>query len=283
MPKLPLILQTEMTECGLACLAMVGRYHGHNIDLNSLRERYLLSARGTSLKQIIRIAGELSLSARPLRVDLDQLHKLQTPALLHWDLNHYVVLKRVRGDTVEIHDPGIGQRFLPLSKVSGHFSGVALELSPAADFQPQSDRIRPRLTDLWSRIIGAPTAILQITALSITLLLTILTAPLLFQLVVDAVIPGGDRGLLMALALAFGGLAVMRAIVEAARGYAIATFGAQLSRQMVGNVFRHLIRLPARYFERRHVGDIISRINSTQPIQEALSQSVVGEIGRAHV
>ncbi|MEL7232615.1 MAG: cysteine peptidase family C39 domain-containing protein, partial [Pseudomonadota bacterium] len=124
MPKLPLILQTEMTECGLACLAMVGRYHGHDIDLNSLRERYLLSARGTSLKEIIRIAGEFSLSARPLRVDLDQLHKLQTPALLHWDLNHYVVLKRVRGDKVEIHDPGIGQRFLPLSKVSGHFSGV---------------------------------------------------------------------------------------------------------------------------------------------------------------
>jgi ATP-binding cassette subfamily B protein RaxB len=276
MAKLPVILQTEMTECGLACLAMVGRYHGHDIDLNSLRERYLLSARGTSLKQIIRIAGELSLSARPLRVDLDQLHKLQTPALLHWDLNHYVVLKRVRRGKVEIHDPGIGQRILPLSKVSDHFTGIALELSPAADFEPQQDRIRPRLTDLWSRIIGAPSAITQITLLSITLLLTVLTAPLLFQLVVDAVLPSGDTGLLWALAIAFGGLAIMRAVVEAARGYSIATFGAQLSRQMVGNVFRHLIRLPARYFERRHVGDIISRINSTQPIQEALSQSVVG-------
>ena len=276
MARLPVILQTEMTECGLACLAMVARFHGHDTDLNSLRSRFLLSARGTSLKQIIKIAGELQLSARPLRVDLDQLDKLQTPAILHWDLNHFVVLKRVRRGRAEIHDPGIGLRVMPLSKVSDHFTGVALELTPAADFEPQSDRIRPRLTDLWSRIVGAPAAAAQILALSVTLLLTVLVAPLLFQVVVDAALPAGDRRLLIALAVAFGGLAVLRAVVEAARGYAIATFGAQLSRQMVGNVFRHLIRLPTPFFERRHVGDMISRINSTQPIQEALSQSVVG-------
>lgn len=278
--RLPVILQTEMTECGLACLAMVARYHGHDVDLNSLRDKYLLSMRGTSLKQIIKIAGSLSLSPRALRVDLDQLHKLATPAILHWDLNHYVVLKRVRGDRVVIHDPGIGQRTLPLSKVSDHFTGVALELTQAADFQPITDRIRPRLSDLWSSLVGAKRAVAQTLLLSIALLGTILMAPFLFQLIVDAVLPspdlpGGNRGLLIALAIGFGALTVMRAIVEAARGYTIVTFGAQLSRQMVGNIFRHLIRLPVRYFERRHVGDIISRMNSTQPIQEALSQSVV--------
>ncbi len=265
-----------MTECGLACLAMVARHHGHDIDLNSLRAKYLLSMRGTSLKQIIKIAGELSLSPRALRVDLDQLHKLATPAILHWDLNHFVVLERVKGDRVEIVDPGIGRRVLPLSKVSDHFTGVALELTPATDFQPMTDRIRPRLTDLWSSLVGAKRAVAQTLLLSLTLLATLLLAPFLFQFVVDAVLPGGDRGLLIALALGFGGLAVMRAVVEAARGYTIVTFGAQLSRQMVGNIFRHLVRLPVRYFERRHVGDIISRMNSTQPIQEALSQSVVG-------
>ncbi|MEM7671049.1 MAG: peptidase domain-containing ABC transporter [Pseudomonadota bacterium] len=120
----------------------------------------------------------------------------------------------------------------------------------------------------------------QTLALSLALLATILLMPFLFQLVVDAVLPNpsdpdGDLDLLLALGIGFGGLAVMRAVLEAARGYTIVTFGAQLSRQMVGNIFRHLVRLPVRYFERRHVGDIISRMNSTQPIQEALSQSVV--------
>ncbi|MGB3455478.1 MAG: peptidase domain-containing ABC transporter [Litorimonas sp.] len=273
--RLPVILQTEMTECGLACLAMVARHHGHDVDLNSLRAKHLLSMRGTSLKQIIKIAGELSLSPRALRVDLDQLHKLALPAILHWDLNHFVVLERVSGDTATLVDPGIGRRVMTLSKVSDHFTGVALELTPAADFRPVTDRIRPRLSDLWSSLVGAKRAVAQTLALSLALLATLLLAPFLFQLVVDAVLPQGDRGLLLALALAFGGLAVMRAVVEAARGYTIVTFGAQLSRQMVGNIFRHLVRLPVRYFERRHVGDIISRMNSTKPIQEALSQSVV--------
>lgn len=278
--KTPVILQTEMTECGLACLAMVSRFHGHDVDLNSLRETYLLSMRGTSLKQIIKIAGELTLSPRALKVDLDQLHKLTLPAVLHWDLNHFVVLTRVRKDRVEIIDPGVGRRGLTFSQVSDHFTGIALELTPAADFKPVTSRIRPKLTDLWSSLIGAKRAVAQTLALSAALLGTLLIAPFLFQLVVDAALPspgapGGDRGLLIALALGFGGLAIMRAVVEAARGYTIVTFGAQLSRQMVGNIFRHLVRLPVRYFERRHVGDIISRMNSTQPIQEALSQSVV--------
>lgn len=279
-PRTPVILQTELTECGLACLAMVARFHGHNVDLNSLRKKYLLSMRGTSLKQIIKIAGGLSLSPRPLKVDLEQLHKLALPAILHWDLNHFVVLTKVRGDRVDIIDPGIGRRQMSLSQVSDHFTGIALELTPAADFQPVTDRIRPKLSDLWSSLVGAKRAVAQTLGLSVALLATILMAPFLFQLVVDAVLPTpnaptGDRGLLIALAIGFGGLAVMRAVVEAARGYTIVTFGAQLSRQMVGNIFRHLVRLPVRYFERRHVGDIISRMNSTQPIQEALSQSVV--------
>ncbi|MEL6686096.1 MAG: peptidase domain-containing ABC transporter [Pseudomonadota bacterium] len=271
----PVVLQTEMTECGLACLAMVARFHGHDVDLNSLRAKYLLSMRGTSLKQIIKIAGELSLSPRALRVDLDQLHKLAMPAILHWDLNHFVVLEQVKGDQVTLIDPGIGRRIMRLSQVSDHFTGVALELTPAADFEPVTDRIRPRLTDLWSSLVGAKRAVAQTLLLSLALLATILIAPFLFQLVVDAVLPEGDRGLLITLAIGFGGLAIMRAVVEAARGYTIVTFGAQLSRQIVGNIFRHLVRLPTRYFERRHVGDIISRMNSTQPIQKALSQSVV--------
>ena len=127
---LPVILQTEVTECGLACLTMIGRYHGHDIDLNVLRKRHLISMTGASLKSIMAIAGTLQLAARPLKVELDQLHKLQLPAILHWDLNHYVVLKSVKGDKVQIVDPGIGLRVMKLSKVSDHFTGIALELSP---------------------------------------------------------------------------------------------------------------------------------------------------------
>lgn len=272
---LPVVLQTEVTECGLACLTMIGRYHGHDIDLNVLRKKHLISMTGASLKSIMAIAGGLKLAARPLKVDLDQLHKLQLPAILHWDLNHYVVLKSVKGDKIQIVDPGVGLRALKLSQVSDHFTGIALELTPTAEFSPIEARLRPHLSLLWSRLVGLKRALFQTLTLSIILQIIVLTAPFYLQLVVDGALAQKDYGLLKALAIGFGGLMILRAIAEASRSWAILIYGNQMSLQMVGNVFRHLIRLPTSYFEKRHVGDIISRMGSTVPIQEALTQSIV--------
>ena len=271
---LPVILQTEMSECGLACLAMISRYHGHDIDLNVLRRRHLVSMTGASLKSVISIADGLQLSSRPLRVDLDHLVKLQLPAMLHWDLNHYVVLKSIKGEWAEVHDPGVGLRRMKLSQLSDHFTGIAVEFTPQADFKAVQARIKPRISLLWSRLVGLKRAVIQTVVLSIILQASILLSPFYLQLVVDAVLPRGDKALLLALAIGFGGLVILRAVAEAVRGWAILVYGNQMSLQMVGNVFRHLIRLPARYFERRHVGDIISRMGSTVPIQEALTKSV---------
>lgn len=272
---LPVILQTEVSECGLACLAMVARYWGHNIDLNVLRSRFSISLAGASLKSIISIGTTLGLSSRPLRLDIEHLPQLQLPAILHWDLNHFVVLKAVKNGKAHIVDPAVGQRVMPLSRFTKHFTGVAVEMSPAAEFSPVDARLKPHLSLLWERLVGLKRAAAQTLTLSVILQIIVLTAPFYLQLVVDGVLPQSDFKLLWALALGFGGLAIIRAIAEATRGWAILVYGNQMSAQMVGNVFRHLIRLPAAFFEKRHVGDIISRMGSATPIQEALTQTVV--------
>ncbi len=277
--KLPTVLQTEATECGIACLVMIARYHGHDIDLNTLRKTASVSLKGANLKQVMATAATLQLSTRPLRVELDQMEKVQTPAILHWDLNHFVVLKKIANGKVHFIDPGRGLRVMALEKVSDHFSGVVLELAPAADFNLLENRLRPRLRDLWSRLVGMKRAIFQTLTLSAILQIIALTAPFYLQLVVDRAIGpnvgSGDLSLLFALLVGFGGLVVIRAVSEAIRGWAILVYGNQISFQMIGNVFRHLIRLPTSWFEKRHVGDIISRIGSARPIQEALTESVV--------
>jgi len=273
--SLPTVLQTEATECGIACLVMIARYHGHDIDLNSLRKTASVSLKGASLKQVMATAANLHLSSRPLRVELDHLEKVQTPAIMHWDLNHFVVLKKVANGKVHFIDPGRGLRVMALEKVSDHFSGVVLELSPAADFNLLEDRLRPRLRDLWSRLVGMKRAVLQTLTLSVILQMVALAAPFYLQLVVDRAVGPKDVSLLFALLLGFGGLVIIRAASEAIRGWAILVYGNQISFQMVGNIFRHLIRLPTSWFEKRHVGDIISRIGSARPIQEALTESVV--------
>ena len=128
--RTPLVLQTEAAECGLACLAMVAAFHGYRTDLSTLRSRHSVSLKGTTLSGLIKIAAQLGLNSRPLRLDLGAVSRLQLPVILHWDLNHFVVLTEIRRQHVVILDPAVGRRTLSLREFSTHFTGVALETAP---------------------------------------------------------------------------------------------------------------------------------------------------------
>src|SRR5688572_5203123 len=90
--RTPLVLQTEAAECGLACLAMLAGRYGYNVDLPALRQRYSISLRGTTLHDLVGLASDMGLACRALRAEPAHLRRLRLPCILHWDLNHFVVL-----------------------------------------------------------------------------------------------------------------------------------------------------------------------------------------------
>jgi ATP-binding cassette subfamily B protein RaxB len=272
------MLQSEEAECGLACVAMIAAFHGHRVNLPGLRQRFPVSLKGATLADLMGVASELELSPRALRLELDELDKLQLPALLHWDLNHFVVLEDVGRRTVTIVDPGVGRRTLTLKEIDRHFTGVALELMPTPDFVPVEARTRTRLRDLWSRLTGYGSATVQVLALSLLLQLTALLMPFFLQLTLDEGIPQGDQNLLLLLLFGFGVLYILNGITAALRSWVVLTLGQSLSYQLGGNVVRHMLRLPLGYFEKRHVGDLMSRIGSIQPIQALLTQGLVNAL-----
>lgn len=276
--RLPVIQAAEAAECGLACIAMVARYHGHDVDLNGLRQRFSLSLTGATLRSLMGFADSLTLAPRALRVEITALSKLRLPAILHWDLNHFVVLKSAGSRSIVIHDPALGARELRIEEASRHFTGVALELSPTDDFQKISARTPVRLRSLWGRMIGFWPAFFQVLGLSAVLQIVAFAAPFQMQLVIDEAVFRADRELLTVLAIGFGCLVVVQACIEALRSWSLQVFGQMLSFQMVGNLVRHLIRLPSDWFEKRHVGDILSRIGSASAIQDVLTRGVVAAI-----
>jgi len=276
--RLPVIQGAEAAECGLVCLAMIARWHGHDVDLNGLRQRFSLSMAGATLRSIMGMADQLGLAPRALRVELTALDKVQTPAILHWDLNHFVVLKSVRRGKAVIHDPAAGARTYSLDDLSSHFTGVVLELAASANFEKVSARVPVSLTSLWSKMTGLWPALFQILGLSLALQAAAFAMPFQMQLVVDEALMRGDRDLLAVLALGFGGLVVVQVLIEAFRGWSLQVFGHMLSYQMVGNIVRHLMRLRSDWFEKRHVGDILSRIGSASAIQDVLTRGVVSAI-----
>jgi len=183
--RLPVIVQTEAVECGLACLTMVSKYYGHDVDLNGMRARHPVSMKGASLETIMNLAGQMSLGTRALRLDMHEMEQLQLPAILHWDLNHFVVLKSVKGDRIVIHDPASGERRMTLKQASDHFTGVALELLPTTDFEKQKARKTMRLSSLWGRLVGLKRAVIQTLILSVILQIIVLASPFYLQLVID--------------------------------------------------------------------------------------------------
>jgi len=270
-PDLPVLLQTEAAECGVACLAMVASYWGRRTDLASMRRRFSVSMKGTTLKALIGMARQLALRGRPLRLEFDQLGGLRLPCILHWDLNHFVVLASVSERHVVIHDPAAGARRLAWTEVSRHFTGVAMELSPEQDFKRTRETERFSLFSLMGPVRGLKRSLAQLLMLGVTLQVFSLMVPFYLQWVVDEALMAGDRSLLAALGIGFLLLVAMQAALEAVRSWVMTTLSTNLNFEWFGRAFLHLLNLPMSYFEKRHLGDVLSRFASIQAIQHALT------------
>ena len=277
-PRVRCQLQTEAAECGLACLAMVAGSFGYTTDLTALRRRFSLSLKGATLKQLIAVAGQLNLASRPLRLDLHELGNLKTPCILHWDLNHFVVLTRVGNRHIEILDPAHGERSLTLAEVSPHVTGVALELTPTQAFERKEERQSISLRTMLGRVDGLSKSLVQVLALALGLEVFALMSPFFMQWVVDGAIVSADRDLLLLLALGFALLMLIQAVIGLARSWVVLFMSTHLGLQWNSNVLTHLLRLPVGWFERRHMGDVISRFGSIGAIQRTLTTNFVEAI-----
>lgn len=276
--SLPVTLQTEATECGLASLVMIANYYGHDVDLPSLRRRFPNSLRGTTLAQLVDMATSLGLRSRALRLELEHLRQLKLPCILHWNLDHFVVLKRVGARSIIIHDPANGSRKVSLRQVSDCFSGVALELTPTSEFKPETKRMEIPLRALVGRVQGLVPALLQILFLVLSLEVLTLVTPFYLQWVLDQVVVSADNDLLTLLGAGFLCVAFFSALVTAARSWAVIAVGASVGVQWADNLFSHLVQLPMSWFERRHVGDVTSRFSSLQSIQKTLTTQFIESV-----
>lgn len=272
------ILQSEAGECGLACLAMISSAFGYRIDLGDLRRRFSISLKGSTLTSLIRHAESIGLAGRPLRLELAELSRLRTPCILHWNLNHFVVLEKASPREITVIDPAIGRRRLSFDVVSRHFTGVALELVPSPDFRPADDRRRLRLWDLTRRTAGLRPALIQVFLLAITLEVFAMAAPFFNQLLIDEVVVTSDREYLYVLATGFGLLLLIQTAIGVLRSWIILRVSADVRLQWLSGLFSHLLRLRVTFFEKRHLGDIVSRFGSITTIQHTLTTGIVAAI-----
>lgn len=276
--KIPVVLQTESAECGLACLAMVSGYYGGESNLFQLRSKYGISSKGATLKNLIDIATVLKLITRPLSLELDELKLLRLPCILHWDFNHFVVLTKATDHYVVIHDPAFGKKKVTLSECSKHFTGVALEVWSEVKFEKQKKREEISLYETLKNISGIKGALVKIFSLSILIELIALLMPIGTQLVMDHVLKSKDQSLLLIICLGLFLFTFFSSAISMSRAWISLKMNYLIDFQWTSSFFSHLLKLPLEFFEKRQVGDIQSRFSSLHTIQNTLTGSIVTTI-----
>lgn len=270
-----MIFQAETKECGLACLAMIASFYGRGTDLNNLRGERGSTGLATSAKQLLALAEKQNLQGRALKVGLEDLSNLTMPVILHWDLDHYVVLKKLGARSAIIHDPAVGVRKYQSEELACHFTGIVLEFKPRAEFVRAPDESALPLSQLLSGVQLSLGSVGLVFLMTLLLQVLAILNPLYLQLVIDQGLVKGDTELIMMLALLFVGLVVLKAALGQLRGVHLLYFGNQVGLQLVSSVARHLVQLPLGYFERRDMGDIVSRFGSLENVRRLITQEMI--------
>jgi len=273
--QIPFVQQLEATDCGLACLIMVLGHHGKYVTREEMRDVLTAGRDGTTARDLLNAARHQGLRGRGVKIGINALQHLQRASILHWDFNHYVVFDRLRKKSVELLDPAIGRRSIPLTEFGQHFTGIALQLEPGETFQPSSGA-KPS-NDLgavvwqsgqWGRIL-VTSMFVQILAIAL---------PLLTGLVVDRVIPRGDAHLLMVLAIGLVGVVVLTFFAALIRNLLLLEMRTLFDTRLTVAFVEHLVGLTYSFFQRRSAGDLLMRLNSNIMVRQILTSGVLSGI-----
>ena len=269
------IPQHQQSECGLACLAMIADFHGLRMDMTTTRAAIGGGGRGHTLQALMDAAEKLGLSGRPLKLEIEELAQLKTPCILHWNLDHYVVLEKARKQRALIVDPAGERRWWRMAQLDAHFTGVALELAPRVDFRSADLRGVLPLKSIARSFDRLARTLAGLTIIALAMQVLSLAAPILSQILIDEVTTSQDSELLRSMLIAMGLLAAIAIPLQLLQGWIGIWLSTSISLQTSRNLTRRLFSLPVRFFRERHVGDVVSRMQSLAPIIQFATGSVV--------
>jgi ABC-type bacteriocin/lantibiotic exporter with double-glycine peptidase domain len=276
--RLSVVLQLTPTDCGAACLSMVLDYHGKRLPIDDVRSAVGAGKHGVTAKRILDAAEHFGLRARGVKVSLDNAAFLPAGTILHWEMNHFVVLEAMAADGVRILDPAIGTRKISLTDFSKLFTGIALLLEPSATFVPEELRPKTRWARYKGWVLAAPGYFSRIIVASLLLQLVALSGPVVMGLTVDRIVPRHDAHLLQLLA---AGLCVMLSfqfLTTLLRSHLLLHLRTYADAEMSLQFLEHLLDLPFSFFQERSAGDLVMRLSSGAQIRELLTSGAMSAL-----
>ena len=275
--RYPFYAQQSASDCGAACMVMIGRYWNKSFSLNRIRDLARVSRSGSSLKGLVSAAETLGFVTKPVKADLNQLAQQKLPAIAHWEGNHYVVVYEIKGNRIVMGDPAIGQRTLTRQEFVAGWSGYALLLEPTTSLK--SDEINSGLWWQFLEILKPHSFVLsEIFIASVLIQLFSLITPLLTQVILDRVVVQRSGSTLMAVGFGLLIFGLFSVAMTGLRQYLLDHTAQKIDVSLIVGFIRHTLRLPLSFFESRFVGDIMARVQENEKIQRFLTGEALSVI-----
>jgi ATP-binding cassette subfamily B protein len=272
--RYPFIEQQSAADCGPTCLRIISQYWGKDFSINWLRELAAVGRSGASLKNLAKAAEALGYNARPVRASLSSLAEQKNPWIAHWEGDHYVVVYEIKGDQVVIADPAFGINKVTRQTFSNSWTGYGLLLEPTQSLFAVPNQKRS-LSQFIQLLVPYRSLAIQVIIASLLIQLFGLVTPLFTQIILDRVVVNKSLSTLNVFAAGVLLFGVWNIGLNSVRQYLLSYLSNRLDLTMIGGFIRHALMLPLKFFEMRHVGDIITRVQENQKIQRFLIGQVV--------
>jgi HlyB family type I secretion system ABC transporter len=271
----PFYAQHSASDCCAACVVMVGRYWGREFNINRLRELAYVSRDGASLKGLASAVESLGFNSRPVKASLDRLAKQQLPAIAHWEGNHYITVFEITPTAVIVCDPAIGQKKLTHAEFMEGWTGYCLLIEPTLALK-QSEQKTTKIWQLFGLVVPHRVIIAEIFLASIVLQIFGTISPIFTQLILDRAVVHRSASSLLTFGIGLLIFGSFQIAMAALRQYLMAITANRIDAALVVGFIRHAFSLPLSYFDARHVGDIISRVNENHKIQSFITGESLG-------
>lgn len=273
------IKQHDIKDCGAACLASIGNYYNVNLPIARIRQFANTDKRGTNVLGIIEAAEKMGFTAKGVKGDFDALTKIPLPAIAHIVLNkqlhHYVVIYNVTNTKITVMDPGEGKMLTyTYDEFKEVWTGVLILFAKAEEFKTYNEKtsafkrfwdlIQPHKTILMQALFGA--AIYTVLGLAMSIYV---------QKITDYVLVDGNRKLLNLLSVSMVIIILLQAYIGSIKSLFVLKTGQLIDAKLILGYYKHLLRLPQRFFDTMQIGEITSRISDAVKIRAFINNVAI--------
>lgn len=268
--KTPTVFQMEATECGAASLSMIFGYFGKFLPLEQMRIETGVSRDGCNAGNIMRAAKRYGLECKGFRREPEALREIETPCIIHWNFNHFVVFEGFKKGFAYLNDPAIGRRKLTLEELDEGFTGIVLTFKLTDAFEKEKKQ-NTAWAMIGARLKGQYGVLFKLFYVGLLLVFPGLVLPVLSQVFVDDILVGGYTDWITKILVFMGCLVVLKAGLHYYRDLVLQKLRSKMTLTSGMGFLTHMLRLPMSFFDQRYAGDLVNRMQNNTEVSAFLA------------